>query len=88
MNNNPQLDALEKLVATGLGIAATAIRHEAEVTKAVARATYKGHTASGKSRFANDLASSMGSNKAAADYLNLSEARMSQLRKSVRKNGR
>ncbi|MFV8387431.1 hypothetical protein ACNO5E_25355 [Vibrio parahaemolyticus] len=88
MTRNSQLDALENIVTTGFGVAAAAIRREAETTRAVARATYKGHTASGKARFADDLASSMGSSKAAADYLGLSEGRMSQLRKSARRNGK
>ena len=86
--NNSQLDALEKIVTTGLSVAASAIRREAETTRIVAQATYKGHTASGKARFADELASSMGSNKAVADYLGLSEARICQLRKSARRNGK
>ncbi|SDQ22819.1 hypothetical protein SAMN05443245_0469 [Paraburkholderia fungorum] len=88
MATNPELEALEKVVAFGLATAAQAIRREAEVTRAVAKATYNGHTANGKARFADDLANSLGSNKGAADYLGLSEARISQLRKNARKNGK
>lgn len=85
---NPELNALENLITVGLGTAAKAIRREAEVTRAVAKATYNGHTAAGKSRFADDLARSFGSSKAAADYLELSEGRMSQLRKAAKQNGK
>lgn len=85
---NPQLEALEQIVTVGLGTAAQAIRKQAEVTQAVAKATYNGHTANGKARFADDLATSFGSNKAAADYLGLSEGRISQLRKTARQNGK
>jgi hypothetical protein len=84
----PELDALEKLVTTGLSAAAQAIRREANTTQAVAKATYKGHTANGKARFADALAESMGSGKAAADYLAISPGRMSQLRKTAKKNGK
>ncbi len=88
MATNPELDALEKMLAFGFTTAAQAIRREAEVTRAVAKATYNGHTANGKARFADDLAVSLGSNKATADYLELSEGRISQLRKKARKNGK
>lgn len=88
MSTNPQLDALEALVATGLKTAAQAIRRNEEVTQLVARAAYNGDTANGKARFADDLARSLGSNKAAADYLGLSEGRISQLRKTARQNGK
>ncbi|MCO6428498.1 hypothetical protein [Nitrosomonas communis] len=88
MPNNPELESLEKLVTTGLSAAAQAIRREAEITRAVARATYKGHTSNGKARFADDLAASMGSSKAAAEYLGITEGRMSQLRKHAKLNGK
>lgn len=88
MPTNPELNALEQLVTVGLASAAQAIRREADVTRAVAKATYKGHTANGKARFADDLANSLGSNKAAAEYLDLSEGRISQLRKNAKKNGK
>ncbi|MEY8239278.1 MAG: hypothetical protein RPT25_02970 [Cycloclasticus sp.] len=88
MPTNPELDSLEALVTTGLTTAALAIRREAATTRAVAQATYKGHTANGKARFADDLANSMGSNKVAAEYLGFSEGRMSQLRKDAKKNGK
>ncbi|MGG5827765.1 hypothetical protein [Aeromonas salmonicida] len=88
MARNPELDALDQLVTMGLANAAAAIRRESDVTKAVARATYKGHTANGKARFVDDLAKSLGSNKAVADYLDLSEGRISQLRSSAKRNGK
>lgn len=88
MPTNPELDSLERLVTTGLATAAQAIRREAETTRAVARATYNGHTANGKARFADDLANSMGSNKAVAEYLGLTEGRISQLRKTAKRNGK
>ncbi|EMR34588.1 sigma-70 family RNA polymerase sigma factor [Vibrio harveyi] len=88
MSNNPELDNLEKVVTTGFGIAAAAIRQESETTRSVARATYEGHTANGKARFVNTLGSFMGSSKAVADYLGLSESRVSQLRKRARRNGK
>ena len=88
MATNPELDALEKVVSIGLATAAQAIRRESEITRAVAQATYDGHTANGKARYADRLANLLGSGKAAADYLDISEPRMSQLRKAARKNGK
>lgn len=88
MSTNLELDALEKIVAVGLATAAQAIRRESEITRAVAQATYDGHTANGKARFADNLANSLGSSKAAAEYLSISEPRMCQLRKSARQNGK
>jgi len=88
MATNPELDALEKIVSVGLATAAQAIRRESEITRAVAQANYDGHTANGKARFADSLANKLGSSKAAAEYLDISESRMSQLRKSARQNGK
>lgn len=88
MATNPELNALEALVTTGLATAAQAIRRQVEVTQVVARATYNGHTANGKARYADDIAKGLGSNKEAADYLGLSEGRISQLRKKARQNGK
>jgi len=88
MATNPELDALDKMVSIGLATAAQAIRREAEITRAVAKATYDGHTANGKARFADNLANSLGSSKAAAEYLDLTEGRVSQLRKAARQNGK
>jgi glutamate-1-semialdehyde aminotransferase len=85
---NPDLDALEKMISVGFATSAAAIRRQSEVTQAVARATYNGHTANGKARYADDLATFFGSNKETAEYLGLSEGRISQLRKTARQNGK
>jgi transcriptional regulator with GAF, ATPase, and Fis domain len=64
------------------------IRHEKETAKtrqqqrALAQATYKAATSSGKSRFAAELVKIEGSQAKAAKYLDLTPSRIAQLIKS------
>jgi len=49
---------------------------------------FKAHTKSGKGRFVDSLAESMGTNRNVATHLNLSEQYVGRLRRQAKKNGK
>lgn len=93
MAKKPNVDPIEALKdATMIGFnhVQEALEHVREVQGQQARATYKGLTSSGKSRYVASLTEEVGSQAGVAKMLNLTPGRINQLVKSEknRKNGK
>ncbi|EID7758590.1 hypothetical protein WD376_004540 [Vibrio vulnificus] len=72
----------------GLTLTLQAVEAEKEARRQSDIANYKAHTKAGKSRFIEHLHQTMGSDKAVADHLGLSEPYIVRQRRQAKRNGK